>query len=284
MVKGIISMCTTHSPQAVAERGHRWSQISKLLPGRYVGSRTVLTRSHATQVLHLQHHPTQHRTDNAVKNHWNSSLKKRRNSVGAFTNTSRKSTLHGIRSLTLRSRNSAGSTPSSGGSGRPDDASSSQADGGQAYGAASVDQMGVVSIFHDTTAATSKLSPSFRKSLAARAAATVGSSLLNFEDDAVLEGYMEGMTHEGMPWESIVDQAVEGPEELAAGLHLSDTMPGGLPTVPRRYNSAPLLGTRGSIMVLSTSHLWCTCHVRTPSTHSTCNGCVPPVTPPLCTP
>lgn len=149
-----------------------------------------------------------------------------------------------------------------------------------AYGATSVDQMGVISIFHgDATAATSKFSPTFRKSLAARAAATLGCSLLNFEDDAVLEGYMEGMSHEGMPWESILDQAVEGPEELAAALHLSDAMPGGLPAVPRRYNSAPLLGMCCCMGLLQ--ERW----MRTPPPlpHSTCHDAAAHApTPPWC--
>lgn len=199
-------------PQAVAERGHRWSQISKLLPGRY-------DHTHDTRRLHHR----SHRTDNAVKNHWNSSLKKRRNSYG-----SRKSALSGIRSLSLRGRTATTSTRStgSGASARPDDATSADP------------TLGVFTSPHDPKGE-SKLAPGGRKSLAARAAATLG-TLLDFEDHVAMEGYhMEGMTHEGMAWEGILDQAVDGAEELAATLNLSSGLP---PPVPRRYASAPLLG------------------------------------------
>lgn len=130
---------------------------------------------------------------------------------------------NGIRSLSLRGRSATTSTRSTGSaaSGRPDDATSAEP------------TMDAYTSPHDPKGM-SKMASGGRKSLAARAAATLG-TLLDFEDHAVMEGYMEG--HEGMGWEGILDQAVEGGEELAATLNLS--LP---PMVPRRYASAPLLG------------------------------------------
>lgn len=82
-----------------------------------------------------------------------------------------------------------------------------------------------------------------RRAMAAKAAAALGSShCINFEDDAVLEGYMEGMATPSMSWEQMLAAQLRCPEDFANALKLSDAMmqPLGLVTPAAAAAAAPL--------------------------------------------
>lgn len=51
-----------------------------------------------------------------------------------------------------------------------------------------------------------------------------GSDCINFDDYAVLEGFMEGMAKPSMPWEHILEAQLHCPEDFANALNLSDAM------------------------------------------------------------
>lgn len=72
------------STQAHREHGNKWAIIARSLPGRRVTSR----KRWAHLILPLlprgcpKRSPRSHRTDNSIKNHWNSTLKRKCQQMG----------------------------------------------------------------------------------------------------------------------------------------------------------------------------------------------------------